>query len=698
MFKERSKYLLFLGLFFLLPLKMSAAGTTVSSSITNPVWTAENSPYIISGTIEVTKGAVLKIEAGTEIRFNPGAKILVNGELDVNGTTDNPVMMTLNTASSTTGIWNGIEFTPDSVDATMADGQYVSGSIIKNAIIRFGTGIKCDDASPYIANNQIMNNSIGLEITGDNASVGGLVYDLSSANTNAGLVTPLYVSNNIFTDNTVGLSVNRNNGQNYVDTPGGYSYVGSKIVTSYINNNSFNSNGAGVRILNGDSNVLIGNSIKYNSVVGVQAASASRNNAIEKNSINNNEIGLDIASPDTIILQNNIKNNFSAGLKISQRPKLFELNNFSNNKSGNLTVGVMNLEATGNYWGSTAAATIVSSFSVGSSTPVVYDPYLTKEADITAVIDPIIDNYDLTTLADKVNISGVKPADVNVYVNGAMVVADNGSSAWVYKANLVLGDNSFTIYYVDATGKESAKKTITIRRNNELPAPTFEAYTSTTSAASITIRGSKPAGASIIINDKEAIASDATTAWTYTFPLAMGANAYEVVAKDNSGQYSAAISLNVTRVKDNAGDIIAAEKKNSTKADAKASAKLAGRLLLQVENGGLIWYVNPKNNQRYLVTMDSALSLFKALSVGISENNLNLIPTKESGAKGNAALRQKMKGKFLLRVEKGGQIVYVDLDGYRHDIVSSNLMSIFKSLSLGISNANIRKITVNGLK
>ena len=70
-----------------------AVGTDVSSSITNPIWTPDNSPYVVSNTIEVAKGATLKIEAGTEVRFNKGAKILVKGELQINGSASNPVIL-----------------------------------------------------------------------------------------------------------------------------------------------------------------------------------------------------------------------------------------------------------------------------------------------------------------------------------------------------------------------------------------------------------------------------------------------------------------------------------------------------------------------------------------------------------------------------------------------------------------------------
>ncbi|MFA6194278.1 MAG: NosD domain-containing protein [Patescibacteria group bacterium] len=710
MFRANVTRLLFLIAFLFFPWPSLAAGTAVSSSITNPVWTTENSPYIVSGTIEVTKGAVLKIEAGTEIRFNPGAKILVSGELQVLGTTDSPVTMTLGSSTSSASLWDGIEFTADAVDATVKDGQYVSGSIIRNAIIKFGQGIKCDDASPFISDNQIMNNATGLAITGDNGYNSGIVAVSSTANPNASIVIPMYVKNNVFTDNTTAISINRNNGQNYIVTPAGLSYVGQPIITAVIEGNSLNSNSVGLNIMNGDNNVILSNTIKYNSVAGVLVAAASHASVFEKNNISNNEIGLDIAAADTILLRNAIKNNFNYGLHLSGRPHLFSLNNIYNNKNYNLENNVYNLTAANNYWGSIDEAAIESSFlktvatstvaSTASSTvdttvyPVIFKPFLTAESNISLTVAPIIDAFSTTTVAASIELSGIKPIGSIVFVNGQSVFTDRNASVWSYLVNLELGDNSFSIFYQDISGQQSDRLSVYIRRNNGLAAPTITSSLGTTTAASLAISGSKSAGASVLINGQEVVPADNSETWSYTMNLSLGSNSLELMAMDSSGQYSAAVSASIVRTKDTVAEVIAAEKKLAGKVDAKLAARLAGRLLLQTETKGYIWYVNPKDNKRYFISQDSALSIFRSLALGITEANLNLIPTKESGQKGNAALRSRLKGRLLLRAEKAGRISYIDLDGYRHDIESSNLMDIFRSLSLGITNTNLRKISI----
>ncbi len=55
--------------------------------------------------------------------------------------------------------------------------------------------------------------------------------------------------------------------------------------------------------------------------------------------------------------------------------------------------------------------------------------------------------------------------------------------------------------------------------------------------------------------------------------------------------------------------------------------RLAGRILLQVENGGRAWYVNPQDNLRYyLGKPQDAFYLMKLLGLGINEDDLSQIP------------------------------------------------------------------------
>ncbi len=166
--------------------------------------------------------------------------------------------------------------------------------------------------------------------------------------------------------------------------------------------------------------------------------------------------------------------------------------------------------------------------------------------------------------------------------------------------------------------------------------------------------------------------------------------------------------------------------------------RLKGRLLLQVEDRGRIWYVDPVGEQKHEVTFVNALHLFETLSLGISNADLYKIPMHIDSAsnevdtdgdgfsdksevaagynpeiasdpnnRGNdrinhdTNLADRLKGKLLLQVEDRGRIWYVDIDGKRHEVTWKNLMDLFRRLSLGITNSDLGEIggsSDNGIK
>lgn len=147
-----------------------------------------------------------------------------------------------------------------------------------------------------------------------------------------------------------------------------------------------------------------------------------------------------------------------------------------------------------------------------------------------------------------------------------------------------------------------------------------------------------------------------------------------------------------------------------------------GKLFLQVEDRGRIWYINPADSRRYEVTFENALALFEELAVGISNNDLEKIPMSsmntpvgvDSDNDGYSDLQeiisgynpygfgkfttdinfsQKQKGRLFLQVEDQGRIWYVDFEGKRHEVTWDNLLPLFKSLSIGITNNDLEKIS-----
>lgn len=168
--------------------------------------------------------------------------------------------------------------------------------------------------------------------------------------------------------------------------------------------------------------------------------------------------------------------------------------------------------------------------------------------------------------------------------------------------------------------------------------------------------------------------------------------------------------------------IISIMPNDSAHAANNITERLKGRLLLQVEQGGAIWYVNPLDSKKYQVTFANALSLFENFALGITNADLIKIPaniesipseldTDNDGYKDRTELQHnyspyipgnykgkftidnnltnRLKGRLLLQVEQKGAIWYVDHTGIRYNVRWDNLMNLFRSLALGITDADL---------
>jgi len=152
--------------------------------------------------------------------------------------------------------------------------------------------------------------------------------------------------------------------------------------------------------------------------------------------------------------------------------------------------------------------------------------------------------------------------------------------------------------------------------------------------------------------------------------------------------------------------------------------RLSGRLLLQVEGNGEIWYVNPTDTNRRLITLINSTDVFRALAVGITNADLDKLPTnadflnetKDSDGDGyndkieaqagynlfgtgraafDNSLIDKLKGRLLLQVEDKGRIWYVNpTNNQKYEIQKNNVLLIFQTLALGINNENLKLINI----
>ena len=194
--------------------------------------------------------------------------------------------------------------------------------------------------------------------------------------------------------------------------------------------------------------------------------------------------------------------------------------------------------------------------------------------------------------------------------------------------------------------------------------------------------------------------------------------------------------------------VVDLEKKLVTTTNNNLIGKMKGRILLQVENNGEAWYVDPATYKKYyLKDGNSSYTALGAFGLGIRNADLAKIPvgiesrfqlqdtdgdglddklekavgTDPSKAdtdgdghsdgdevkKGynpagagtqqlDTASGNKLKGRILLQVENGGQAWYVSpVDGKRYYMADGELAyQIMRYLSLGITNTNLRQIPV----
>jgi hypothetical protein len=180
---------------------------------------------------------------------------------------------------------------------------------------------------------------------------------------------------------------------------------------------------------------------------------------------------------------------------------------------------------------------------------------------------------------------------------------------------------------------------------------------------------------------------------------------------------------------------------------ANLNENLAGRILLQVENKGEAWYINPNNLQRYYLGKPlDVLTIFKKLSLGISDSDIKSIPIGviqsdglDSDADGltnylentigtninkkdtnnnsyddkteilngydpvnqgkiifNQNLINRLKGRILLQVKNHGACWYLNpADGKRYFLGRpTDGFNLLKKFGLGITNSNLNKISV----
>jgi SH3-like domain-containing protein/uncharacterized protein YkwD len=116
------------------------------------------------------------------------------------------------------------------------------------------------------------------------------------------------------------------------------------------------------------------------------------------------------------------------------------------------------------------------------------------------------------------------------------------------------------------------------------------------------------------------------------------------------------------------------------------ASRVVGRILLQVENHGEAWYVNPSDKKRYYMKDGpTAYEMMRTLSLGINNANFDKLSAHD------ASLVQRLKGLIVLKVEDVGKAYYVHPDnGSLHYLKDgAAAYELMRTLSLGITNRDL---------
>ncbi len=133
---------------------------------------------------------------------------------------------------------------------------------------------------------------------------------------------------------------------------------------------------------------------------------------------------------------------------------------------------------------------------------------------------------------------------------------------------------------------------------------------------------------------------------------------------------------------------IATEKSLVKNINNRLSKRLSGRILLQVEEKGEAWYINPTDGSKYFLGRpEDAFSLMRKLALGINNKNFDSF-------KGKAPAR--LSGRILLKVEDSGKAYYVNpLDLKMHYLGRpDDAFNLMRNFGLGAKNSDIRQIII----
>lgn len=208
---------------------------------TNTLWSSDRQ-YVIGGPVRVLEGITLTIEPGTLLQFSPAGSLLISGTLIADGTISAPIIL----ESSGPTTWNGITFTPVSVDAVFGEnGDYQSGSILRHTqILSATTGVSLQKAAPIITDSIFAGNTSGLNVDGSDPQILGNVFRDNSTGIFLSSGSVALIARNSFVGNTIAL-------------------LGNGVIPT-VQGNGIRDNGTGIDLTTSGATTIVGNLITEN--------------------------------------------------------------------------------------------------------------------------------------------------------------------------------------------------------------------------------------------------------------------------------------------------------------------------------------------------------------------------------------------------------------------------------------------------
>lgn len=126
-------------------------------------------------------------------------------------------------------------------------------------------------------------------------------------------------------------------------------------------------------------------------------------------------------------------------------------------------------------------------------------------------------------------------------------------------------------------------------------------------------------------------------------------------------------------------------------ADTGFIGRLSGQILLQVEEHGEAWYVDPSTKRRYYMKDGpTAYEMMRFFGLGITNMDLEKVKA------GNLTLINRLKGKILLQVEAHGEAYWIHpATGEAHYLKNGEeAYRLMRYYSLGITNSDLNKIPI----